>query len=230
MLLVLGFLFHLFKKGASETKKKITDHMLLKVAPAVIFVVAVFGYFLCKAPYDIYSEEHGRSEQALKRSADLEAERDRLRTDKAQLQVDLDAARKAHRAITRGVSENYPTTDSLAATKNEERRCWISNHFGLANSTVKGAVTATAVIIRCTYRIEAPYLVHVEFDREILPGGTVLPDIAGFTGSSPQTKGKVYEMQVLTPSLPSQQLVIVTVYGTTDQYPRAVRGEIKSIE
>jgi len=61
VLLVLGFLFHLFKKGASETKKKITDHMLLKVAPAVIFVVAVFGYFLCKAPYDIYSEEHGRN-------------------------------------------------------------------------------------------------------------------------------------------------------------------------
>ena len=40
----------------------------------------------------------------------------------------------------------------------------------------------------------------------------------------------IYVGQVNSPPLLSDQLVIVTVYGETDQYPRALRGAVKTLK
>jgi hypothetical protein len=103
----------------------------------------------------------------------------------------------------------------------QEKKCWVANHFGLPNSKIDGAITATAAIMHCNYKIEAPFVVQVEFDRDFIPGTMVLPEsgvtMREFTGK----QGKVFIGKITAPSLVSEQLVIVTAYGRTDQFPRS---------
>ena len=117
-------------------------------------------------------------------------------------------------------------------TQGPEKQCWVSNHFGMPNSRIQGAVTATAAIIHCTYKINAPFKVAVEFDRDFIPGALVLPDSGMMmSGGGPQGKeGKTFVSQVIQPPLLREQLAIVTVYGPTDQYPRALRASVKTLE
>jgi hypothetical protein len=108
-----------------------------------------------------------------------------------------------------------------------QKQCWLEDHFGMSNSSVPGAMTTTAAIMHCNYRIDAPYTIQIEFDRDFIAGGVVIP---GMTFTFGQRKnGLVYTGQIGTPSLPADKLIIVTVYGSTDQYPRSLRGVIKPI-
>lgn len=113
-----------------------------------------------------------------------------------------------------------------------EKRCWVSQHFGLPNSKVPGSVSTTAAIIRCNYTIAAPFTVQVEFDRDFIPGAIVFPDsgMINFSGGQgPGTQGRIYRSpQITSPSLVANYLAIVTVYGTTDQYPRALKANIET--
>jgi hypothetical protein len=107
-----------------------------------------------------------------------------------------------------------------------EQRCWLSNHFGMPNSTIKGAVTASAAIIHCNHKVDAPYLVQVEFDRDFIPGAGIPLD-SGITITGGQRKrGRIYMEQINSPALLSDQVFVVTVYGETDQYPRALRASV----
>ena len=109
-------------------------------------------------------------------------------------------------------------------------RCWLSQHFGMPNSTIKGAVTATAVILHCNHKVDAPYQVVVEFDRDFIPGALVPNDSGMWTGGGEVKQGKLCASQINSPALLSDQIVVMTVYGDTDQYPRPVRGDIKSLQ
>jgi len=111
-----------------------------------------------------------------------------------------------------------------------EKKCWMSHHFGLPNSTVEGAVTTTAVILRCNYKITSPYQVAVEFDRDFIPGALTLPDAGGWMGGNESKINRTMVAQISNPALLSEQLVIVTVYGSTDQYPRALHAGIKALD
>ena len=115
----------------------------------------------------------------------------------------------------------------VTRTQEPEKRCWLSNHFGFPNSKIQGAVTATAAIFRCNYRIEVPFVVAVEFDRDFIPGALVLPDSGMImsTGPAQKKEGKVFIGQVAQPALLVGQLAIVTVFGMTDQFPRAVSAK-----
>jgi hypothetical protein len=42
--------------------------------------------------------------------------------------------------------------------------------------------------------------------------------------------GRVYFAIINSPALLSNQLAIVTVYGRTDQFPRAINGGIQSLK
>jgi hypothetical protein len=129
--------------------------------------------------------------------------------------------------------ENTPpkTIVHTIPTPELEKRCWVSNHVGMPNSTIKGAVTATASILRCNYKIEAPWQVTLAFDREFIPGALTLPDSGTwFPGGGPGKLGLSYSLQINSPALLSEQLVVVTVYGNTDQFPRALRGSINSLK
>jgi len=117
-----------------------------------------------------------------------------------------------------------------APTREPGKQCWISNYFGFPNSTIKGVVTATAVIIHCNYKIDAPFRVYVEFDRDFIPGALVLPGAGVVSGGRVRKEGRIYLGQINSPALLSHKLAIVTVYGTTDQYPRVVRGSIEALK
>jgi hypothetical protein len=117
----------------------------------------------------------------------------------------------------------------LPAPKTESK-CWLSNHFGFPNSKIEGAVSATTVIFHCNHKIEAPWVVEVQFDRDFIPGAIVLNDSgAWFPGGGKGKQGHSYSAQMNNPPLLSDQIVTLTVYGTTDQYPRAISGDIKAL-
>lgn len=123
-----------------------------------------------------------------------------------------------------------PKVITQKVTVEQEKRCWIASHFGMPNSTIKGAVTATAAIIHCNYKIDAPFRVMVEFDKDFIPGGTVLPSSGVTMIAGTGKNGRVYIGQINSPAVTSDQLVIITVYGETDQYPRPVRYKIEAIQ
>jgi hypothetical protein len=110
----------------------------------------------------------------------------------------------------------------------EPKQCWLANHFGMPNSTIKGAITATAAIIHCNMKVDGPIQVSVEFDSDFIPGAMVVPDTGGFMGSAFKN-GRTF-IQSASYSLLSNQLAIVTVYGETSQYPRAVRANVVSLK
>src|SRR5437016_13957001 len=64
-------------------------------------------------------------------------------------------------ATTKVVTRTLPAPEA-------EKTCWLSHHFGLPNSTVKGAVTTTAVILSCNYKIDAPFSAMVECDSDFI--------------------------------------------------------------
>ncbi len=115
-----------------------------------------------------------------------------------------------------------------AANQPEPKRCWLANHFGLPNSTIKGAVTATAAIVHCNVKVDAPFQVAVEFDRDFIPGSMVVPGSGGFMGSVVKN-GRTFIQSAGYPLL-SNQLAIVTVYGETGQYPRAVQASVETLK
>jgi len=115
-----------------------------------------------------------------------------------------------------------------APTQPEPKRCWLANHFGMPNSTIKGAVSATAAIIHCNVKVDAPFQVAVEFDRDFIPGSMVVPGFGGFMGSVVKN-GRTFIQSAGYPLL-SNQLAIVTVYGETDQYPRAVQASVETLK
>ncbi len=132
---------------------------------------------------------------------------------------------------SKGCTSNKQGCPALAAQSQlpVEKRCWQANHFEEPNLHIKGAVTATTVILHCNYRIEAPFQVAVEFEKDnFFNGGTYLPNgsVVSIGGASKQ--GKVFIGEVESPSVPANDLIVVTVEGSTDQFPKTVRAEVAS--
>src|SRR5689334_21487973 len=62
------------------------------------------------------------------------------------------------------VPEINPNLKIITVQAPRPRRCWLANYFGMPNSKIAGAVTATTAILHCSTRVEAPFRVVVEFD------------------------------------------------------------------
>jgi hypothetical protein len=114
----------------------------------------------------------------------------------------------------------------------EARKCWASNHFGMANSTIEGAKSATAVIIHCNYTVDAPWQVRADFDIDIIPGALSLLDASVWmTGPTEDTpRPNIYVAGVSNPPLLANQHLVVTVYGRTDRNPRELHYQLKSLK
>ncbi len=173
----------------------------------------------------IYNEHHtlaSANAQLTQETAALTGERDEWKSK-------FTAADNELRTLPKQPNEQGHTKDRVSAVVNE-KRCWLSNHFGIPNSTIPGAVTATAAIIHCNYKIDAPFLVQVEFDRDFIPGATTLIDVGGFSSDGEGKNGLVRWNRISSPALLSEQVVVVTVYGKTDQYPRAKVVKIEALQ
>lgn len=113
----------------------------------------------------------------------------------------------------------------IIRTTETEKKCWLSNHAGLATAKT-GNVTANAAIIRCNYRIEAPFTVRIRFNADFEPGNISTPDASAQFGGGLSAQGRMLIGQVDGPALAPNQLVIVTVYGRNGQYPIAIDAGI----
>jgi hypothetical protein len=175
--------------------------------------VLLFAWSVVKTIYEdhLHSVENIRA--LTKERDDSRGERNSLRTE--------------NESLRRQVAQK-PTVITKNVTADPPKQCWMAPHFGMPNSTIKGAATATAVILHCNYKIDAPFRVVVEFDRDFLPGGTTMPS-AGMMSGNTGTQGRIYGAEIGMPSLPADNLFILTVYGETDQYPRPVRFAIQPV-
>jgi hypothetical protein len=193
-----------------------TAIVALVAFPTVTFVIygTQFAWEVAKVGY----EDHASLVLATSQSSQLRSQVTQLTTDKSALE---DRLAKKPSTVTKTVT---------APPAPPDKQCWLADHFGMPNSTIKGAVTATAAILHCNYRVDSPLKVVVEFDRDFIPGALVMPGAGMVMGVGGGKNGRVYEWRVDGPALPSEHLVVVTVYGPTDQYPRALRGEIATIQ
>jgi len=112
----------------------------------------------------------------------------------------------------------------------QENKCWFANYGGFPNTKIQGAVTATAVIIHCNYRVEAPYAVNIKFDRDFLVGSLIVLGGGMSMVHGPGKQGNILGAQVDVPALLPNQNIVVTVYGTTDQYPTPLSAGIEAIK
>ncbi len=111
----------------------------------------------------------------------------------------------------------------------QEKQCWFVNDPALPPSSnkVTGAVTTTAVIIHCNYKLAASYKFIVEFDKDFIPGQLHVPDAMAF-GARWEKRGMVFGWEQEGPPLSPNQIAILVVYGPTDQYPRAKGGIVQT--
>jgi hypothetical protein len=122
-----------------------------------------------------------------------------------------------------------PPSKVITKVAEQPRKCWMTNHFEEPNPRLKEALSATTVIIRCNYRIEAPFVVRVDFAEDnFISGSAFLPDEGSVVLGGILKQGKILVSTIQSPSLPAQELITVTVQGTTDQFPRAVSSSAGS--
>jgi hypothetical protein len=110
----------------------------------------------------------------------------------------------------------------------EAHQCWLDNHFEISNPHVKESHTATTAIIHCNYRIDAPWIVAVKFDKDFLYGNVGVPGSGVVMGGGSKQGGNIFAGEVSMPSVPANQLITVTIESASEQYPRALSGEVRS--
>lgn len=150
----------------------------------------------------------------------------------AHITSDLRAGAEA--PLIRFASTEVPKIDNnlkvITVGTPQKQQCWTSSqHFGLPNPAVAGAKSATAAIMHCNYLVRAPLEVVIVFDQDFI-GGSIMPIDSGMATISTTREGKAFIGRITSPSLLSDQLVIVTVYGTTSQFPRVVKSGIRTIK
>jgi hypothetical protein len=215
---ILVFLLTLWREGRdgvmSHLRKTFTLAAIVVICGEALVYGSIYGYWVMRTVY----KDHGDL-------VTVTSERDQLAASKQQLQTEnSDLVSKL---------ENKPTTITKTITAPPapvQKQCWLDNHFGMPNSTIKGAVTATAAIMHCNYKVDAPFKVTLEFDRDFIPGALTILGAGVVIDGGGAKQGNLFVGGADSPSLRPEQLLIVTVYGPTDQYPRATRGKIEAIQ
>jgi hypothetical protein len=211
-----------FWKNVVARTKSSGLETIISVGVVVLFWIISLSVSFVQTIYNEHQTFVSANSQLTQQTATLSKERDDWKAKFAAADDEL-------RTRPKQPVEQGSTKDRVSAVVNE-KRCWLTNHFGFPNSTISGAVTATAAIIHCNYKIDAPFLIQVEFDREFIPGGTTLNDVGGFMSDGEGKTGLVRWNRISTPALLSEQIVVVTVYGKTDQYPRAKAVRIETLQ
>lgn len=109
--------------------------------------------------------------------------------------------------------------------------CWVQNKLGPVDAAQRqyGLLSATEAILHCNHKIDAPYRVEVRFDRDFVPGSMETPETpSGVDQSGRPGRDLVYVGHVASHALLPAGVLVVTVYGRTDQYPRALDATITS--
>jgi hypothetical protein len=109
-----------------------------------------------------------------------------------------------------------------------ERQCWESQHPIAINPYVVSrypeAKLATEVDVYCSYRINAPLRVDIEFDKELVMGQAI---IAGesYQVNGPRESGKRLYGDFGAPDLPAYHLLLATVY--TKEWTNVLKWKVE---
>lgn len=106
--------------------------------------------------------------------------------------------------------------------------CKISNVFTNPNPKFPQAKSETFAIIHCNYKIEAPFCVKLELDKEVLAAGIWLPDQSITMVDGGDRNGKIATACVDSPSVPVEGLITINLKGATDDPPRVLKGNVRS--
>jgi hypothetical protein len=109
------------------------------------------------------------------------------------------------------------------ATREPPPECWWSNHYEYPNPYASSvARSATAVLIFCNYKIEAPWAVQVEFDRDdFFNESVVVPGV--MVGGISKKQGKTYIGGHSLPSVPAYEVISITVETNARDVINAVK-------
>jgi hypothetical protein len=120
-----------------------------------------------------------------------------------------------------------PTVKPAAKTQDQ---CWFTNNGELPNASMKGAITATSVIVLCNHRIEAPFTIAVTFAKDnFISGQAYYSDGSTMLGAGGEIKrGTVLYTSIAGPAAPPYRFIRVLVSGNTQEYPTAVNVGVKS--
>jgi hypothetical protein len=125
-------------------------------------------------------------------------------------------------------SEPQVITRTLPAPPSE-KKCWFATQgFNFPDPSVKESKNISKVIMHCNYRVEAPFLAQVEFDRDFILGEMHIANAGTMTTAGGFKRDNVFGLKFNSPSLLPDQLFIVTVYGKTEgPVPFAIKGSIE---
>lgn len=181
--------------------------------------IVLFTWSSIQTTYDEHHDATGRWQSVVK-------EKDQLK----QGLSDRDAYIKIIEAKTCPNCSTRQSSQVVNRIVEEPQRCWMTNHAESPPSARKDILSATTVIIHCNHRIEAPFVVQLEFEKDNYLGGSTafLPDEGITTFGAGLKQGRTMITTVGSPSLPVQSLVTVFILGTTDQAPKAIRYAIGS--
>jgi hypothetical protein len=172
-----------------------------KASPAVL--IAWLPFYLWEIPLTAYRDVQ------------------RSTTEKANLVNANAALNEEKRVLTQRVVELE------RAAAREAEQCRLETNFVLANKNVAGAVTATQAIIHCNKKYESPVEVEVEFDREFIQGNVSILG-ASVVSASDGKRGRTYFARISSPPVLAHQGVVVTVQSGSSDYPRAIRGALRT--
>jgi hypothetical protein len=110
----------------------------------------------------------------------------------------------------------------------EPQQCWMDTIGREPSPSIKEARTAVTVATHCNYRMEAPYEMSIKFDRDFLSGGVGLTHGSITVTDTEKRPGNVFYAEVEGPSVPANQLMIVTIQSASSQPPYAIGGTVKS--
>ncbi|MGH9515951.1 MAG: hypothetical protein ACRD3P_09775 [Terriglobales bacterium] len=200
-------------RGAAEMKRQWKENIRIAVVIGFIVHFALFAMTTIVTVYDDHHDVTGRwrvvvdEKNALKQT--LKTRDDYIRTIGTQPQ-------SAPRVVVKTVQEAH--------------HCWLDSIPREPSPYRKGALSATMAVFRCNYRIDAPFDVAVQFDKDFLDGNVSLP-ASGFvtqTGNPVKRPGNIFFAQISSPNLAANQLVVVEIQTATKQFANAIGGEIKS--
>jgi len=194
--------------------------------------ILVFLFMVIRSPYAELDDVQAQ----LRVSQERERSAVTSRTGAERQLRDLQGSETGQSALVKQLREQVerlskaPKVGTTAGVNaaGEAHQCWLDNHFESPNPHVKEARTATTAIIHCNYRVDAPWIVAVKFDREFLYGNVGVPGSGVVMGGGSKQEGNIFVGEVSMPSVPANQLITVTVEGPSEQFPRALSGNVRS--
>ncbi len=198
---VISQLFNLYFRGWDTMKRQWKGSIAIGVA-----AVAVGWFGLCA--WSIVATVYSDHQNLVAKTGDLLVKNKQFMSEGSRL-VDP-TGRDAEIAQLKQRAQELQGQLKLA-TRKPPPECWWNNHYQYPNPYASSvARSATAVLIFCNYKIEAPWAVQVEFDRDdFFNESVVVPGV--MIGGITKKEGKTYIGGLSLPSVPAYEVISITV-------------------